>query len=187
MTAALAPSPWPAPSPASADRFGRDVVADGGQRRAVQWALRQPCSITPRQLGAVYLSLCAMAAVVSAGFWLQGAPIITAFAGLELILVGIALLVYAHHACDGERLTLVGTVLTVEQRRGSRVRHAAFNAGWTAVEPAAGQGSLVQLSERGTVLRVGRFLRPEMRAAFARELRRELRLAAFAAPEPDSN
>jgi len=39
------------------------------------------------------------------------------------------------------------------------------------VEPAAGQGSLVERSGRGRTFRVGRLLRPEPRAAFARELR----------------
>ena len=83
---------------------------------------------------------------------------------------------------DRETLTLVGRSLQVEQRIGSRVSRADFAADWLSVEPAAGQGSLVELSGRelggqGQRLRVGRFLRPELRSAFARELRQALRRA----------
>jgi uncharacterized membrane protein len=50
-----------------------------------------------------------------------------------------------------------------------------FAADWLTVEPAAGQGSLVEISGRGQSVRVGRFLRPELRGALARELRFALR------------
>jgi uncharacterized membrane protein len=68
------------------------------------------------------------------------------------------------------------------------VARTDFSAEWLNVEPAAGQGSLVQLSGRGQHVRVGRFLRPELRGAFARELRLALRRApAQAGTEIDSN
>jgi uncharacterized membrane protein len=180
MSATFAPSPWPAPAaPAAVPpwRFGREVRLEGGAggRTVLQWVLRRNCSITPRQLLSVYLSLCVLAALISAGFWSQGAPVVTAFAGAELLLVGAALIVYARHAADREVLTLAGRSLAVERHLGARVECADFNADWLAVEPAAGQGSLVELSARGRTVRVGRFLRPEARAAFAQELRRALR------------
>lgn len=107
----------------------------------------------------------------------QGAPFVLFFAGLELALLGVALLLFARHANDREVLTLAGRSLSVEQRSGSRVARTDFTAEWLTVEPAAGQGSLVQLSGEGRTVQVGRFLRPELRPAFARELRRALRLA----------
>jgi uncharacterized membrane protein len=177
MSATVAPSPWPAPTPASAAprwRFGRELPRDG-QAGVLQWVLKRNCSITPRQLGAVYVSLCLLAVFISAGFWLHGAPVVTLFAGVELLCVGAAMLVYARHAGDREVLTLAGGTLAVERRHGSRTEHLVFGAEWLAVEPAKGQGSLVELSGRGQAVQVGRFLRPEMRAAFAQELRRALR------------
>ena len=189
MTATFAPSPWPAPAnthSASARRFGHEVVLESGAR-ALQWVLQRNCSITPRQLGAVYLSLCALAAAISGGFWWQGAKVVTAFASVELLLVGLALLVYARHAGDRDVLTLAGRRLAVEQRRGPRTQRADFDAEWIAVEPAAGQGSLVALSERGQMVQVGRFLRPEMRSAFAHELRGALRRAARVQLDSDTN
>lgn len=180
MSATFAPSPWPAPAmppQGMAWRFAREVQIEGGARTALQWVLRRNCSITPRQLGAVYLSLCVVAALISAGFWWQGAPVVVVFAAVELLLVGVALVVYARHAGDREVLTLAGRSLAVEQCHGSRVARADLQAEWLKVEPVGGQGSLVELSARGQSVRVGRFLRPEARAAFAQELRRALRRA----------
>lgn len=182
MSATFAPSPWPAPAAPVAGspwRFGTEVpVGTGHGPNAVRWVLRRNCSVTPGQLVGFYCSLCVVAAVISAGFWWQGAPFVTAFAGLELLLVGVALVAYARHAADREVLTLAGCALAVEQHVGARVERAEFNAEWLAVEPAAGQGSLVELSARGRTVRVGRHLRPEARAAFAQELRRALRRVA---------
>ncbi len=159
---------------------------DGPARTTLQWVLARNCSITPRQLAAVYGALWLISMFISVGFWLRGAPIVGAFAGLELLLVGAALLVYARHAGDREVLTLAGQSLAVEQRLGTRVERADFRADWLSVEPAAGQRSLVQLSSRGQTLRVGRFLRPELRAAFAQELRRALRRAGGPGTGQDS-
>lgn len=127
----------------------------------------------------VYLSLCAVSLAVGVMFLLQGAPYVLGFAGAELLAVGMALVVYARHAADRETLTLRGRSLEVEQFDGGERNHAEFRAEWLVVEPSAGQGSLIELSGQGYSVRVGRFLRPELRAAFARELRLALRRARF--------
>jgi uncharacterized membrane protein len=169
--------------------FGREVLVGEGASatRALQWRLLRNCSITPRQLALVYGSLCLVSLVIAAGFFAQGATLVLAFAGVELLAVGAALLVFARHAADHETMTLLGRSLQVEQCSGSRVHRTEFAADWLTIEPAAGQGSLVELSGRGQSVRVGRFLRPELRGAFARELRLALRRApAPAAPSADA-
>ncbi len=187
MSTAFAPHPWSAPPvPRGAPWvFGREVMLPGATR-ALQWLQRRNCSITPAQLGLVYASLCAVSLMIGAFFFLQGAPLVLAFTGLELLAVGCALLLFARHAGDREVLTLVGRSLRVEQHIGSRVQHTDLAAEWLSVEPAAGQGSLVELSARGQQVRVGRFLRPELRGAFARELRHALRRGALS-NESNSN
>jgi uncharacterized membrane protein len=185
MTATSMPSPWPRGTPAGAPRstavwlFGREVADPGNPAapRALQWLLRRNCSITPRQLGGVYLSLCVFSVLIASFFFWQGAPYVMAFAGLELLLVGAALLAFARHVGDREVLTLAGRSLTVEQVNGSRVERTDFTAEWLTVEPVGDHGSLLQLSGEGRTVRVGRFLRPELRGAFARELRLALRHA----------
>lgn len=193
MSATYAPGPWPEP-PVASQRgrwvFGREVVLAGlpGAPQALQWLQKRNCSLTPRQLGLFYLSLSAVSLLIGVVFFLQGAPVVLLFTGLELLAVGAALAVFARHAGDRETLTLVGRSLQVEQCVGPRVQRTEFPAEWLHVEPAGGQGSLVQLSGRGQQVRVGRFLRPELRGAFARELRLALRrLPPQVGPEIDLN
>lgn len=184
MTAATPASPrWHLPAVVAASagwRFGREIPFGAGT--ALQWVARRNCSITPRQLVGFYLSLCTVSLAIACGFWWHGAPVIVAFAGVELLLVGVALAVYARHATDREVLTLAGRSLAVEQHLGRRIERADFSADYVAVEPAAGQGSLIEVSAHGRSVRVGRFLRPEMRAPFAQELRRALRRARDLTP-----
>lgn len=184
MSATLVSSPWSMAAPA-ARPFGRRMVTAGahGQTWGVQWLMKRNCSITPRQLGAVFLSLCLVSSGIAAFFYWQGAPYVAAFAGAELLGLGAALAMYARHAADREQLTLVGGALLVEQTLAGRTEHAGWQADWLRVEPQAAQGSLVQLSGNGRTLHVGRFLRPELRGAFAQELRQALRHARTGASE----
>ncbi len=194
MSATFVPSHWPVASTAS-PTFGRRLLVAGAatgsaMNPAVQWLTQRNCSITPRQLGAVYLSLCSLSLLIAGFFYWQGAPYVAAFAGLELAALGLALLVFARHAGDRETITLMGTSLRVEQWVASRLLHTQLSTDWLAVEPLAGQGSLVQLRGRGRSVCVGRFVRPELRGAFAQEIRQALRQAASPAParqEPEND
>jgi uncharacterized membrane protein len=143
----------------------------------VQWTLLRNCSITPKQLGWVYLSLCGLSLAIAAPFALNGAVAVLAFAGVELLAVGVAMLIYARHVCDGDRLTLRGHCLRVEQVNGRHTAQTEFRAEWVSVEPAHGAHSLVEIAGNGHRIRVGRFLRPELRPALAHELRLALRMA----------
>jgi uncharacterized membrane protein len=192
MNTVTAPGPWPANSasrPAPAWRFARLVTVGspdaGGARETLQWVLRRNCSITPRQLMAVYLSLCVVSLTVGLGFWWHGAVYVLGFAGLELLVVGVALLVYARHAADRDTVTLDGRDLQVEQHFGRQIERAAFRAEWVCVEPAQAQGSLVELAGQGRRVHIGRFLRPELRAMLAQELRGALRRAQAGLPLQD--
>lgn len=175
MTVTFAPSPWPAPpsTRGAAWRFGREL--EGAPPRDIQWVLRRNCSITPKQLLTVYLSLCAVALAIAWGFWAVGAPTVLAFAGLELVMVGVALAVYSRHAADSETITLAGRVLAIAHRCGSALDEARFRAEWVRVEPSAGDGSLVEVSGEGRRAQVGRYLQPEWRAQLAQEIRAALR------------
>jgi len=179
MSATLAPSPWPAPPAPRRDagwRFGREQAAPGG------WSfdLRRNVSITPRQLLVAYALLCCLSLAVAVGFWSQGVTVVGLFTGIELLAVGAALLVVARHAGDREVITLTHREMAVEQRFGPGIARTSFRAEWVRVEPAADDGSLVELSGEGRSVRVGRHVRPELRVELAQELRRALRLARSA-------
>lgn len=190
MSTTLPPHPWPAPNAlmaagAMAWRFG--VAEQGESGSVLRWMMRRNCSITPRQMVSVYLSLCGVSLAIAAMFFVNGAPYVLGFTSVELLAVGVALLVYARHAADRETLTLNGRRLEVEQFDGGQSSRAEFRAEWLTVEPSGGQGSLIELAGQGQMVRVGRFLRPEQRSAFAQELRQAVRLARLVTPAPSND
>ena len=145
------------------------------QGQNIQWFLRRNCSVTPQQLGWVFLSLCLVSLVIGTAFWFHGAKLVLPFAWVEVIAVGIAFAVYARHATDGETIQLAGSRLVVELESGGRTQRAEFRREWVRVEPGAGDSSLIELSAHGKKVRVGRYVRPELRPELARELRLALR------------
>ncbi len=143
--------------------------------QSIQWFLRRNCSVTPGQLGLLYLSLCVVSLGIGTAFWFQGATFVLPFAWAELIVVGIAFLVFARHVGDGERISLAGPQLVVELENAGKLERAEFRREWVRVEPHQGDGSLIELSGQGRTITVGRFVRPELRPLLAREIRMALR------------
>ena len=162
---------WAPPMPNFVFRF----ATVSGQN--IQWFLRRNCSVSPAQLGGLYLSLCLVSLGIGAVFWSQGAVLVMPFVGLELVAVGVAFWVFARHASDGERISLEGSRLVVELESGGRLQRAEFNRDWVRVEPKNGGRSLIQLSAQGRSVEVGRYVLPELRSALAREIRMALRHA----------
>jgi uncharacterized membrane protein len=145
------------------------------QGQNFQWFLRRNCSVTPRQLLWIYLSLCVVSLSIGVVFWVNGATLVLPIAWIELLAVGAAFLVYARHASDGETIRLTDGQLVVEQESGGRLSRSAFRREWVRVEPGAADNSLIALSEQGRTVHVGRFVRPELRPVLAREIRMALR------------
>ena len=155
-------------------RLGRlDAAYDGEGADAplLQWVSKRNCSASPRQVLVCYGSMCSISALLAVAFWTVGAVWVAPFAGLELLVVGGALWVYARHATDHERIVLRPGRLSVEQVAAGGSTHTEFNAAWVrvALEPAGRR--LLQLSGEGRQVGVGRFLRAEQRAVLADELR----------------
>lgn len=170
-SAAAGTAPAVSLSPLARAWWGRGEALAAG----VPWVMRRNCSIAPAQLLAVYLGLCAVAGGIGLFFYFQGATLVIGFAALELLLVGAALWLVARHAGDRETLQFFGRELEVESIAAATVTRTRLRSDWTSVEPAAGQGSLVLLASQGQRVTIGRFVRPEERAALAREVRHALR------------
>ena len=141
----------------------------------IHWFLKRNCSVTPAQLVWLYASMCLVSLGIGAVFWYQGARLVLPFAWLELLLVGGAFLAYARHATDGERISLQDGRLVVESDRAGRRERTEFLSAWVRVEPLAGGRSLIEVSGQGRSVRVGRFVRPELRPQLVREIRTALR------------
>jgi uncharacterized membrane protein len=147
------------------------------QGQAIHWFLRRNCSVTPAQLGWLYASLCVVTLGIGGLFWAQGAVLVLPFAWLELAAVGIAFVVYARHAADREHILLTDRQLVVELENAGHLERAEFHRDWVRVEPEADDRSLIEVSGQGRRVIVGRYVRPELRPALAREIRRALREA----------
>lgn len=161
--------------PASAFRFATLPAQGSPDHEVVQWLLRRHCSLTPSQLGWLYVSLCCMSLGIAAFFWARGATLVMLFAWVELLAVGAAFLAYARHAGDGEKIVLQGGQLVIELETAGRTQRSEFNREWVRVEPRDGDGSLIEVSGQGRSVQVGRHVRPELRPALAREIRFALR------------
>lgn len=153
------------------------LVSQGPDGNAVGWILRRNCSVSPRQLGSFYLGLGSLSLAIAAMFWWHGATLVMPFAGLELLALGAALLLYARHATDRELLRLDADSgrLEVVWVCGGRESRQVFDAQRVRVHHRT--GGLVELVAPGAQVEVGRYVRPERRAALAGELRAALRLA----------
>jgi uncharacterized membrane protein len=81
-------------------------------------------------------------------FWLHGAVLILPFAWLELAAVGLAFLVYARHAADGERISLQDRRLVVELENAGHWSARNSTRDQVRVEPQTGDRSLIEVSGR---------------------------------------
>ena len=143
--------------------------------QGIEWTLKRNCSVTPAQLGYLYASLCILSMGVAGFFWSQGATLVLPFAVLELVAVGTAFLVYARHATDNERISLLGGCLVVERETAGRLSRCEFAREWVRVEPKSGAGQLIEVRGGGQSVQVGRFVRSDLRPVLAREIRQALR------------
>ena len=105
-------------------------------------------------------------------FWSLGAVFL---AVLEILAVGIAFLVYARHAADGERVRLMGRALLVEQEVAGRLVCREFAREWVRVAPQEKSPNLIEVRGGGESVHIGRYLRPDLRPALAREISQALR------------
>ncbi|WP_454719874.1 MULTISPECIES: DUF2244 domain-containing protein [Cupriavidus] len=139
------------------------------------WLMKRNCSLSPRQVGWFYLSIVCVSLAIALFFAWRGSWLVLPFAGLDLLGLGIALLVYARHAADYERVSLAGGLLVVVSVNAGRLTRHEFNPLWVRVEQGESLRALVQLRSGKRAVRVGCFLDPYQRRKFAQELVSALR------------
>lgn len=142
---------------------------------SINWSLKKNCAITPHQMGFVYGCICALSLTIGTFFWLLGATYVLVFTCLEIVVVGAAFLIYARHAADGDWVTITDSQVTVEiERAGQRIK-AQLNPHWVKIVAPNDDKSLIELSEKGRFIYVGRHIRPEQRVIVAKEIKQALR------------
>ena len=125
--------------------------------------------MSPKALAGVFAALALVVLLIGAGFALVGAWLVLPFAGLEVLLLAGAYLVYARHAADYERLEIAPDGLKVEVAQANRVaRYRLVNA------KVSVEDGRVVLRDAKEELEVGRYLGAEARAELAAELQKRL-------------
>jgi len=134
--------------------------------------LKRNCSISPAGLAGVFAALAFVVVAIGAGFAFAGAWLVLPFAGLEVLLLAAAYVLYARRAADYERIVLDSGRLTVEVAEAQKTWRCEMEA----------RRARVCLEEQRVVLRgareqleLGRHLDADTRARFAAELQKRLR------------
>ncbi len=146
------------------------------------WMLSRNCALSPRQVGAFYLSLVTASAIIAIAFLLRGAWMILPFSVIEMAALGIALLVYARHAVDCERVSLRADALEIESVDGNKRSVLRIDPRAARVEMEARPRGSLAVVARGERIVLGRFVGDRERRRFARELRQALSTAGRTGP-----
>jgi len=125
--------------------------------------------MSPAGLAKVFAALALAVLAIGAGFAAAGAWLILPFAGLEVLLLGAAFVLYARHAADYEKVELESGRLTVEVAEGERTARYQMDGARVSIE----EGRIV-LRDAKEELEVGRHLGAEARAELAAELEEKL-------------
>ena len=131
--------------------------------------LKRNCSMSPAGLAKVFAALALLVLAIGAGFAAMGAWLILPFAGLEVLLLGAAFVLYGRHAADYERIELESGRLTVEIADGGRTARYELDGVRVSME----QGRVV-LRGAKEELEIGRLVGAEARAELAAELEKKL-------------
>lgn len=125
--------------------------------------------MSPAGLAKVFAALAVLVLVIGAGFAAMGAWLILPFAGLEVLLLGAAFVLYARHAADYERIELESGRVKVEVAEGERIARYRMDGARVFVE----EGRVV-LRDAKEELEIGRHLVAPARAELAAELEMKL-------------
>lgn len=170
MSAAIVFSLWPAPSPSDGETGALGRTCDGKAGR--QWGLHCNGATSPAQMAAVCLFMCLLSIGIVVPYAMQGAAVVLAFAAIELVVVGIALLAYVRRGGDAHTLALAGQRRALTEFRAKRV----------SSETTSGEGTQIDFSGPGRCVQVGHFIRPQQGARLAQKLRHALRSALACPP-----
>lgn len=141
-----------------------------------EWTLQRNCSLTPRQVVRAYAAICTVSLAVAIAFLANGVWLILAFTLTELAAVGLALLLYARHASDHERISLTDGILVVECVQAQRRSTTRLDPLWARVRlHDDATRARVRLESRDVQVEIGRFVTDARRRQVARELRQALR------------
>ena len=144
-----------------------------------EWLLKRNCSLSPCQAGKAYGALCAVLLAIGLAFTLHGAWWVLAFALLEIGATVAAMLHYARHAGDSERISLTTECLLIERFEAGHLQEIRLDPCWIRIIAPDRRRSLIELESRGVKVAIGCYVSEQTRRQVARELRRALQTSSF--------
>ena len=135
--------------------------------------LKRNCSISPAGLAGAFAALAFVVVAIGTGFAIAGAWLVLPFAGLEVLLLGAAYVLYARRAGDYERIVLDSGWLTVEVSEAQRTLRYEMEARRARVRVDEERVLLLGAREQ---LELGRHLDADTRVQLAAELQKRLRI-----------
>lgn len=150
-----------------------------GSQQSTTWVFKRNCSLSPKQLMQWYLSLCLITLTIASGFLFAGFWIVLPFAGIELLLVGIAFVVYARHAADYEKIELQPNQLLLVIAEGSKVTQLEWSPQWAKLSYNGKYKAPLLFSYKGQKVKIGKFIAEKDKSALHRELKAALARAAY--------
>lgn len=154
-----------------------EAAVRGSGKPAVEYTLvvRRNASLSPSGRRWFFISILLVSLGIATGWALNGAWYVLPFAGLEMAVVYLALLVVARHGGDHESITIDGDRVVVERTRMGRTARHEFNRRWVQVVVGrTGRKSALCMRSHGHEVEIGEFLTDEQRKAVANDLRRRL-------------
>jgi uncharacterized membrane protein len=143
-----------------------------------QWIFRKNCSFTPRQVGLFYIAQSSFSLFVAIFFLIQGIWIVLPFTILELIVLAVALMIYARHATDFESIILKQGQLEIETSIAGKNELIILNSAWVQLSSMLTDKKMIQMRYQGKTIEIGRYLHASLREAFLRDFQRHLRLSS---------
>ena len=125
--------------------------------------------MSPAGLAKVFAALAVLVLAIGAGFAAMGAWLILPFAGLEVLLLGAAYVLYARHAADYERIEIDAGHVRIELAEGARTTRYEMDGAKLSHEEGR-----VMLCDAKEKLEIGRYLGAEARAQVAAALEKKL-------------
>jgi uncharacterized membrane protein len=134
------------------------------------------CSLTPRAALLFFASLCTMSLLIGGFFAALGFWPVLPFAGLEMLVLGIALNLSMRRRFCSEIISVTITSVEIEVRTARAVSSFVFPRHWAQVKLRRAKSpwhpSSLSIQSHGRVCELGRFLTEEARCALARRLQR---------------
>ncbi len=147
-----------------------------------RFLIRPNCSMPWRDVVRFYAGIFIVSMGIAIAFAMKGAWLILPFAGLEMLVVGIALYVVAQRAASWQEIAIDADSIRVVDHSAKRVQKLSFQRAWVRVvlkEAAiSGHPSRLLLGSHGRNVEIGNCLNEEEKRHLVVELRRAVQRRA---------